>query len=261
MSACSGAVGVFPAGHTCNSLDSQFTVDEPRPFVLPDTSALGDNLSCTQPWLLRLAVVRHSVSAATAGRRPGLARLALSRQWQHRKCTTWGAQLPAHAPEPCSSALQGIWMKLDMLQRMSTPPAPAGGLGRPAACCAVRWPGQAAALAADSVRLSPRLRHRPVAAAVSTNDRSDVSRTGIPQPGHEPVGPDNAGAAAVPGGKGEQLDDKERERRRKISEANLGRTPWNKGRKHSPGKQARRRGKSRRGESACACRAITCKTA
>ncbi len=31
------------------------------------------------------------------------------------------------------------------------------------------------------------------------------------------------------------LDDKEVERRMRISEANAGKTPWNKGRKHTPG--------------------------
>jgi hypothetical protein len=34
---------------------------------------------------------------------------------------------------------------------------------------------------------------------------------------------------------GEILDDKERARRQKISQANTGRTPWNKGKKHSQG--------------------------
>jgi hypothetical protein len=33
------------------------------------------------------------------------------------------------------------------------------------------------------------------------------------------------------------LDDKENLRRKRISNANKGNTPWNKGRKHSPGKQ------------------------
>jgi len=33
----------------------------------------------------------------------------------------------------------------------------------------------------------------------------------------------------------EQVDDREKLRRMRISKANRGNTPWNKGRKHSPG--------------------------
>lgn len=47
-------------------------------------------------------------------------------------------------------------------------------------------------------------------------------------------GPATADSAAAEGSD-EDLDEKEKLRRSRISQANSGRTPWNKGRKHSPG--------------------------
>ena len=42
-----------------------------------------------------------------------------------------------------------------------------------------------------------------------------------------------------PNGDSKDLDEKERLRRMRISKANKGSTPWNKGRKHSPGEYGR----------------------
>lgn len=50
-------------------------------------------------------------------------------------------------------------------------------------------------------------------------------------------GQERASQSAATSSKNDGLDDKERARRAKISAANSGRIPWNKGRNHTPGKE------------------------
>ncbi|KAJ0250487.1 hypothetical protein HA466_0138120 [Hirschfeldia incana] len=54
------------------------------------------------------------------------------------------------------------------------------------------------------------------------------------QKGHEQSYSLSASDASKPSDDGEEVDDRERLRRMRISKANRGNTPWNKGRKHSP---------------------------
>lgn len=56
----------------------------------------------------------------------------------------------------------------------------------------------------------------------------DIAQPSVPANGDAP-------GTSMHGGGMDDMDEKERLRRQRISEANVGKHPWNKGRKHSPG--------------------------
>lgn len=99
----------------------------------------------------------------------------------------------------------------------------------------VAWPCSAHAQRRRVLRFAPP--RRPYTGAVCVV--ADAGPALVLKPGLGPEFPSMEDLGGVLGHKEADLDERERLRRLRISKANKGNTPWNKGRKHSQGVMVR----------------------